>query len=163
MFHALIKANPRLDTMPAAREALQLQDVRRVYSLLNTREAIRTRRAEGRHGRHLYQGLPAEFAEYLQHCKSTNVHRFHDATTKGLHAFCAAKKRLQICRLKDTELVKRQILMNFAVWRLIGGTIAFAGEVGFLTGWGASEKSHIRDIIAKGFEDNRVPTLLSDA
>jgi len=150
--------------MPAAREALHLEDVRRFYSLLNTREAIRKRRAGlGLHGRHLYQGLPGEFAEYLQRYKSTNVHRVDDATTKGLHAFCAAEKRLQICRPEDTELVKRQILMNFAVWRLIGGTTAFAGEVGFLTGWGASEKSHIRDIIAKGFEDNRVPTLLSDA
>eukprot|EP00435_Cladocopium_sp_Y103_P015190 s454_g3.t1 len=145
------------------RPALHLEDVQRFYSLLNTREAIRKRRQAGLHGRHLYQGLTGEFAEYLQHYKSTNVHRADDATTRGLHALCAAEKRLQICRPEDTELVKRQIVMNFAVWRLIGGTTAFAGEVGFLTNWGASEKSCIRDIIAKGFKDNRVPTLLSNA
>ena len=152
----------RLDSMPAARRALRLADVKRFYSLLNDREAIRKGRAAGQHGRRLYEGL-GEFSEYLKCNKSTNVHRQDDATTKGLHSLCAAERRLQSCKPEDAELVRKQIVLTFAVWRLIGGTLSFAGEVGFLTDWGESEKSQIRNIISKAFEENRIPTLLSDA
>ncbi|CAK9036905.1 unnamed protein product [Durusdinium trenchii] len=162
-------ATPKLvDTQQAGRDALQLEDVKSFYTLLNHREAIRKGRLEGLHGRHLYDTLTEDaggFAEYLRRYKSTNVHRWHDATTKGLHAFCAAEKRRVLCckSKRDEEQLKQQLVLNFAVWRFIGGTVAFAGEVGFLRDWGDREKDLIRKVIQRGFEDKRLPTLLSNA
>lgn len=150
-----------LTTMQSAKEALSRENVERFYSLLNNREAIRKGRAAGQHGRHLYDKLTGEFADYLRCCRCTNVHRAHDGTTRGLHAFCAAERRLQLS--SDKDMLKRQIVMNFAVWRLIGGTIAFAGEVGFLTGWGEKEKGLIRGIIQRAYEQKRIPTLIANA
>ena len=49
--------------MPAAREALHLEDVRHFYSLLNSREAIRKRRAAGLHGQ-AYGGPYEASADY---------------------------------------------------------------------------------------------------
>ncbi len=150
-----------LTTMQLAKEALNRENVERFYSLLNNREAIRTGRAAGLHGRHLYDTLTGEFADYLRCCRCTNVHRSHDATTRGLHALCASQRRLQLS--SNESLLKRQIVMNFAVWRLIGGTTAFASEVGFLTNWGEEEKRLIRGIIQRAFEQKRIPTLLANA
>ena len=146
--------------MQLAREALLKEDVKSFYDLLNDREAIRKGREEGLHGRHLYDTLTGEFADYLRKYKSTNVHRWHDATTRGLHAFCAAEKRSLLCADVD---FKRQLVLNFAVWRLVGGTVAFAAEVGFLTAWGEREKGIIRNVIQKGFQEGRVASLLSNA
>lgn len=150
-----------LTTIQSAKKALSRENVERFYSLLNNREAIRKGRAAGQHGRHLYDKLTGEFADYLRCCRCTNVHRAHDGTTRGLHALCAAERRLQLS--SDKDMLKRQIVMNFAVWRLIGGTIAFAGELGFLTGWGEKEKGLIRSIIQRAFCEKRIPTLIANA
>ena len=90
-----------------------------------------------------------------------NVHRSHDATTRGLHALCASQRCLQLS--SDESRLKRQIVMNFAVWRLIGGTTAFASEVGFLTDRGEEEKRLIPGIIQRAYEQKRIPTLLTNA
>jgi len=150
-----------LTTIQLAKKALSRENVERFYSLLNNREAIRKGRAAGQHGRHLYDTLTGEFADYLRCFRCTNVHRAHDATTRGLHALCASQRRLQLS--SDESLLKRQIVMNFAVWRLIGGTTAFASEVGFLTDWRAKEKHLIRSIIRRAYEQKRIPTLLTNA
>lgn len=151
----------QLTTIQSAKKALSRENVERFYSLLNNREAIRKGRAAGQHGRHLYDKLTGEFADYLRCCRCTNVHRAHDGTTRGLHALCAAERRLQLS--SDKDMLKRQIVMNFAVWRLIGGTTAFAGELGFLTGWGEKEKGLIRSIIKRAFCEERIPTLIANA
>ena len=150
-------------TMQLAREALlkDMKNVKSFYDLLNDREAIRKGRERGLHGRHLYDTLTGDFADYLRKYKSTNVHRWHDATTQGLHAFCAAEKRSLLSA--DVDELKRQLVLNFAVWRLLGGTVAFAAEVGFLTAWGEREKGLIRSVIQKAFEEGRVTSLLSNA
>jgi len=150
-----------LTTIELAKKALSCENVERFYSLLNNREAIRKGRAAGHHGRHLYGTLKGEFADYLRCCRCTNVHRAHDATTRGLQALCASQRRLQLS--SDESLLKRQIVLNFAVWRFIGGTTAFASEVGFLTDWGKEEKRLIRGIIRRAYEQKRIPTLLTNA
>ena len=158
---AVTPEGPPVTTLQSAKEALSRDNVERFYSLLNNREAIRKGQAHGQHGRHLYDQLTGEFADYLRCCRCTNVHRAHDGTTRGLHAFCAAERRLQLS--SDKDMLKRQIVMNFAVWRLIGGTIAFAGELGFLTGWGEKEKGLIRSIVQRAFCEKRIPTLIANA
>eukprot|EP00438_Fugacium_kawagutii_P033658 Skav204055 [mRNA] locus=scaffold3:384164:385960:- [translate_table: standard] len=157
-------AEPQILTVEAAKKVLLREDVARFYSLINTREEIRRRREAGHHSRHVYDGLTdprGEFAEYLRRYRSTNVHRWHDATTKGLHRFCAAGRRVELAA--DKDLVKRQIVLNFAVWRLIGGTVAFAGEVGFFTNWTEKEKGIVRKAFEETFKYKRIKTLLSTA
>ena len=82
-----------------------------------------------------------------------NVHRSHDARTRGLHALCASQRCLQLS--SDESRLNRQIVMNFAVWRLIGGTTAFASEVGFFWPTGGKkkkdEKRVIRGIIQRAY------------
>lgn len=59
--------------------------------------------------------------------------------------------------------LKRLLVLNFAVWRFIGGTVLFASEVGFLTGWGEDQKRKIREVVERGVREHRIQELFTDA
>ena len=127
-------------------------------------QAVRLRRVEGQQGPELYQGLPDDFGIYLQRHCCPNVHRWHDKTTRGLHEFSASNARISLCRTAvEEKRLKRLFVLNYFVWRFVGGTVAFAGECGFLRDWGLLEKDHIRTILREAFRANRIPAILSNA
>eukprot|EP00913_Durusdinium_trenchii_P029901 g28018.t1 len=146
------------------------KSVKQFYDFMSYRELIRRRRAEGQEGAALYEGIPESLAEYFRRRKCPNVHRFHDRTTQGLHRFCAAEQRWKLCqndqdcekRLDERKRLKELIVLNFAVWRFIGGTALFASEVGFLSGWGEKEK-RTAEVVSKAFREKRIEELFTDA
>lgn len=138
--------------------------IQQLYDFMNCREAIRRRREKGVQGAALYQGLPLEFATYFRRFCCPNVHRYHDRTTIGLHRFCAAERRWKLCQTDEERMrLKRLLVLNFAVWRFIGGTVLFASEVGFLNGWGEDQKRRIREVVERGFRERRSQELFTDA
>ncbi|CAK9005142.1 Phosphoglycolate phosphatase (PGP) (PGPase) [Durusdinium trenchii] len=140
------------------------KSVKQFYDFMSYRELIRRRRAEGQEGAALYEGIPESLAEYFRRRKCPNVHRFHDRTTQGLHRFCAAEQRWKLCQNdQERKRLKELIVLNFAVWRFIGGTALFASEVGFLSGWGEKEKRKIEEVVSKAFREKRIEELFTDA
>ena len=138
--------------------------VKQFYEFMNCREVIRLRRKAGLQSASLYKGLPKEFAEYFRRRCCPNVHRYHDRTTMGLHRFCAAENRFKLCQTDEERIwLKRLLVLNFAVWRFIGGTVLFASEVGFLNNWGELQKRKIQEVVARAFRENRIQELFTNA
>lgn len=140
------------------------KDVELFYGLMSSRELVARNRACGLSGAQQYAGLPERFASYFRRRVCPNVKRREDRTSRGLHEFCAAHARLAICRTEaERHQFLRLLVLNFAMWRTIGGTVAFATEIGFLASWGEKEKGNVRDVVSRAFREKRIAEVLSDA
>ncbi|CAJ1397704.1 unnamed protein product [Effrenium voratum] len=141
-----------------------LKGVKLLYDFMNARELVRKNRETGKGGARLYEGLPADLAQYFQRHCCPNVHRWHDRTTSGLHHLCAAKHRWRLCQTDSERYALKQLfILNFAVWRFIGGTVLFASEVGFLPSWGKDQKAWIRQVVTRAYRHGRIRDLFTDA
>jgi len=138
--------------------------LRILKGLMNARQQVATNRRRGLCGASVYDGLPHEFAAYLRRKICPNVHRREDRTTRELHRLALAHARFALCK-DDAERVHLQslLVMNFGVWRFVGGTAAFARELGFLTNWGEQQRNQIRQIVLRAYKHNRVEDIFSDA
>ncbi|CAE7563999.1 unnamed protein product [Symbiodinium sp. CCMP2592] len=138
--------------------------VRHFYDMLNARESIAKRRRAGVTGVQLYDGLSPSMATYFKRWCCPNVRRREDRTTRDFAQLAAADARYQLCNTdEERQKLKRLLVLNFAVWRLIGGTLLFARAVGFLTNWSDVEKDHIRRVITQAFRSGTAASLFSDA
>lgn len=134
------------------------------FGLMNSRETVRLNRARGLEGPCALQGVAPEFSEYFSHKLCPNVRRREDRTTRGLHKFCAASSRVALSKApSEHRHLLKLIVFNFGLWRYIGGTLAFASEVGFLNDWGEEQKEQIRQIVLRAFGDGRIRHLFTQA
>eukprot|EP00928_Gymnodinium_smaydae_P030182 TRINITY_DN22501_c0_g1_i1.p1 TRINITY_DN22501_c0_g1~~TRINITY_DN22501_c0_g1_i1.p1 ORF type:complete len:835 (-),score=121.07 TRINITY_DN22501_c0_g1_i1:94-2346(-) len=137
---------------------------KRLYDMMNAREQIARLRAAGESGAQLYASLPSELASYFSRRSCPNVRRREDRTTRSLHKLARASDRFALCS-NDLERhqLKRLLVLNFAVWRFLGGTLPFARAVGFLTDWTEVEKDHVRNVVRTAFQEGRAQSLFCDA
>lgn len=134
------------------------------WGLMNARQQVANNRAMGLQGQRAYEGVPDPFAPYFARYCCPNVKRAHDRTTKAMHRIAAAQERLALCNSDaEREALKRLLVLNFAVWRFIGGTEGFARAVGFLNNWDEDAKEHIRRVVTKAVHEDRVRELFSTA
>mmetsp|Transcript_44138 Transcript_44138/g.104456 ORF Transcript_44138/g.104456 Transcript_44138/m.104456 type:complete len:884 (-) Transcript_44138:172-2823(-) len=135
-----------------------------LIDMMNAREEIAKRRKKGLAGPGLYEGIDEDFVRYFQCRQCPNVRRRDDRTTQGLHKLAAAEARFDACQSEQERAhMKRLFVLNFCVWRYVGGTIGFARQVGFLTQWSEAEKERIREVIWQAYREGSVAEVLSDA
>lgn len=131
---------------------------------INARETVAKRRALGLVGPKVYDHLPPEYAGLLRAKVCPNIRRNKDRTTRRLHQFAAAVVRHQLCTTdEEREHLKRLFVLNFALWRLIGGTFEFARAIGFLTNWGPAERKRVLDVVQHAFDRGIIKELFSAA
>ena len=108
--------------------------VRHLYNMMNARETIAKRRKAGLAGVQLYDGLPPDMAAYFKRWCCPNVRRREDRTSRDFARLADAYVRYDLCHSEaQRERLKLLLILNFSVWRVIGGTLLFARAVGFLT------------------------------
>eukprot|EP00931_Biecheleriopsis_adriatica_P033257 TRINITY_DN19304_c0_g1_i2.p1 TRINITY_DN19304_c0_g1~~TRINITY_DN19304_c0_g1_i2.p1 ORF type:complete len:890 (+),score=184.63 TRINITY_DN19304_c0_g1_i2:49-2718(+) len=140
------------------------EGLRRLYDMMNARETIAKRRAAGITGAQLYEALPEELSAYFMRRSCPNVRRREDRTSRELHRLAAAAERLALCSSEGERLRLKQLLvLNYTVWRFIGGTLPFARAVGFLTDWTEAEKERVREAVREAFHAGHVQDLFCDA
>jgi len=138
--------------------------VKLLYSLMNARETITQNRASGLLGPKSYHGLPEQHAAYFRRYSCPNVRRRQDRTSRELHKLAAATERFALCKTEaERQRLKRLFVLNFALWRFIGGTAVFAREVGFLTDWTTAEHAHVRRVVKSAWRKGRTDDLFTDA
>lgn len=138
--------------------------VAQLFGLMNARECVARNRARGLAGPLAYTGMPKEYAAYFQRYVCPNVRRRYDRPTRELRRLAAAEERFKLCKTaEDKRHLRRLLLMNFTLWRFVGGTLAFARAVGFLMGWTETERERVRDIVRMAFEVGRIDELFSAA
>eukprot|EP00929_Paragymnodinium_shiwhaense_P037240 TRINITY_DN19879_c0_g1_i3.p2 TRINITY_DN19879_c0_g1~~TRINITY_DN19879_c0_g1_i3.p2 ORF type:complete len:398 (+),score=74.01 TRINITY_DN19879_c0_g1_i3:153-1346(+) len=142
----------------------QACEVKKLFGLMNARERVRQNRAKGLAGPLAYDGVPEEYAGYLKKYMCPNVKRRLDRTTIGIHTYCAASERMKLCETPaEVGNFKKLLVLNFFVWRFIGGSSDFARELGFLCDWGDAEKERVRELIRRSFEEKRIQQTFSEA
>ena len=91
-------------------------------------------------GASVHEKLPREFAELFQAKQANNVSRADDPPTVGLAAFArAAIQGVPNPRRKSL------LILNFALWRTLAGTVPFALLLGFCYGWGCLERVRVQE------------------
>mmetsp|Transcript_15417 Transcript_15417/g.26995 ORF Transcript_15417/g.26995 Transcript_15417/m.26995 type:complete len:853 (-) Transcript_15417:83-2641(-) len=140
------------------------KSARKLFDMMNARETISKRRAKGMSGAQLYAELPKELSEYFSRRSCPNVRRRDDRTSKDLHRLASAWQRWSLCKNDaERERLKQLLVLNFAVWRFVGGTLAFARAVGFLTDWSDSEKERVRQVVRTAFTAGHAQSFFCDA
>ena len=108
--------------------------LRHFYDMMNARETIAQKRRSGITGVQLYENLKPDMAAYFKRWCCPNVRRREDRTTRDFARLADVQTRWKLCESEaERERLKMLLVLNFAVWRLVGGTLLFARAVGFLT------------------------------
>lgn len=137
---------------------------RKMVCFMNAREVVAKRRDLGLVGPSVYACLPAEFADLLKAKVCPNVRRSKDRTTKDFHRLSACMQRYSLCNtVAEREHMKRCIVLNFALWRILGGTLTFALSLGFLCAWDETQRCQVRDKVKQAYETGRIKSFFTAA
>eukprot|EP00445_Apocalathium_hangoei_P008831 CAMPEP_0203883448 /NCGR_PEP_ID=MMETSP0359-20131031/27552_1 /ASSEMBLY_ACC=CAM_ASM_000338 /TAXON_ID=268821 /ORGANISM="Scrippsiella Hangoei, Strain SHTV-5" /LENGTH=954 /DNA_ID=CAMNT_0050803683 /DNA_START=26 /DNA_END=2886 /DNA_ORIENTATION=+ len=138
--------------------------VKQLFDLMNARETVAKNREAGLVGASMYEGIPEQYAEYFKRYVCPNVRRRCDRPTRELWRFAAADERFLLCTSDEERFhLKRLLVLNFALWRFVGGTLHFARAVGFLSDWTEREKEWVREVVRKAFHAGQVNQMFSNA
>ena len=113
------------------------RDMEHFQSFLFAREQLKQNMEKGAA---VHEKLPREFAELFQAKQAHNVSRADDPPTVGLAAFARAS-------IQGVPNPRRKslLILNFALWRTLAGTVPFALLLGFCYGWGCLERVRVQE------------------